>query len=112
MDICVRRAQQHQEKRSVCLVSGTDSAAFRAVHDDLPFFRTNAPSPHAATLLQEGFKDRQSVWHCYPSFARICSLSICRQIPLRVQTFKKICLKPTITACSLPVSQSKLHRNT
>jgi hypothetical protein len=40
------------------------------LHYDLPFGRTNAPSPNTATLFQQGFKDRQLMRrHSGPSFA-------------------------------------------
>jgi hypothetical protein len=66
MDVGVRSAQQHQEERSVGVVSGKGSAAFRALHDNLPFGCTNAPSPRAATFFQQYFKDRQLMRHCSP----------------------------------------------
>jgi hypothetical protein len=86
MDVGVRSAQQHQEERSVGVVSGKGSAAFRALHDDLPFGCTNAPFPRAATLFQQYFKDRQLMRHCDHSFGH---LVIRRSIPLQVQRFTR-----------------------
>jgi hypothetical protein len=63
MDVWVRSAQQHQEERSISFISGSGSAAFRALHNDLPLSCTNAPSPCTATLFQQYFKDRQLVRH-------------------------------------------------
>ena len=81
MDVGVGSAQQHQEERSVGVVSGKGSAAFRALHDDLPFGCTNAPFPRAATLFQQYFKDRQLMRHCDHSFGHPV---IRRSIPLQV----------------------------
>jgi hypothetical protein len=63
MDVWVRSAQQHQEERSISFISGSGSAAFRALHNDLPLSCPNAPSPCTAALFQQYFKDRQLVRH-------------------------------------------------
>ena len=104
MDICVRSAQQHQEKRPIGLVSGGGSAAFRALHDDLPFGRTNAPSPYAATLFQQGFKDRQDVV-AFQSFNLLMVIGL--QISLQVQTFKQNLGKTGDGGIDFPIPQSE-----
>ena len=59
----IRSAEQHQEERPISLVFGSGSAAFRTVHDDLPFGRAQAPPPYAAALFQEPFKNRKLIRH-------------------------------------------------
>jgi hypothetical protein len=59
----MRSAEQHQQERPISLVSGSGSAAFRPVHDDLPFGRAQAPPPYAAALFQEPFKNRKLIRH-------------------------------------------------
>jgi hypothetical protein len=67
--ICViRGAQQQQEERSICLVSGSGPAGFRADHNDAPFGRTYAPIPFTTTLVQQDLKDGKLIrWHSSPS---------------------------------------------
>jgi len=59
----IRSAEQHQEERPISLVFGSGSAAFRTVHDDLPFGRAQAPPPYPAALFQEPFKNRKLIRH-------------------------------------------------
>jgi hypothetical protein len=68
-DVRVRSAQQHLEERSISLVSSEGSAAFRALHNDLPFGRTNAPTPSTTALFQQDFEDRQLVRRHFGPFA-------------------------------------------
>jgi len=51
------RGQQQQKERPVGIVFGSGSAAFRTVHDDIPFGSADAPPPSSAALLQGQFKN-------------------------------------------------------
>ncbi len=60
----IRRPQQQLEECPVSPVFGSGSAAFRTLHDNLPFGRAHAPPPGPASLLQDHFKNRKLVRHC------------------------------------------------
>jgi hypothetical protein len=47
----IRRPQQQLEECPVSLVFGNGPAAFRTLHDNLPFGRAHAPPPDPASLL-------------------------------------------------------------
>jgi hypothetical protein len=53
----IRRGQQQLEECPVSFVFGGGSAAFRTLHDDLPFGCAHAPPPSSAALLYGEFKD-------------------------------------------------------
>ena len=57
-------AEQHQEERPISLVFGSGSTALRTEHNYLPFGGAQAPSPYAAALFQEQFKNREFIRHC------------------------------------------------
>jgi hypothetical protein len=57
-------AEQHQEERPISLVFGGGSTALRTEHNYLPFGGAQAPSPYAAALFQEQFKNREFIRHC------------------------------------------------
>jgi hypothetical protein len=61
----IRRAQQQQKERPVSLVFGSGPAAFRTLHDNLPFGRAHAPPPGPASLLQDRFENRKLIGHCH-----------------------------------------------
>jgi hypothetical protein len=69
----VRRPQQQQEECPVSPVFGGGPAAFRTLHDNLPFGRAHAPPPSPASLLQDHFKNRKLVGHCH-YFNRSCGV--------------------------------------
>jgi hypothetical protein len=59
-DRSTRCGQQQQEECPVSFVIGSRSAAFRALHDHVPFGCTDAPVPFSAAPLQVHFKDWKS----------------------------------------------------
>ena len=72
----IRRGEQQQEECPVSFVIGRGSATFRALHDHIPFGRTDAPLPFSTAHLQGYFKDwkltirhrkRDNVSHRIPS---------------------------------------------
>jgi hypothetical protein len=66
-----RRGQQQQEECPVSFVIGSRSAAFRALHDYVPFGCTDAPVPYSASPLQDHIKDWKSIIkHCCRSWCQ------------------------------------------
>jgi hypothetical protein len=59
----IRRGQQQEEERPVSFVFGSGSAAFRTLHDDIPFGCAHAPPPCSPAFLQELFKNLKLVRH-------------------------------------------------
>jgi hypothetical protein len=53
----IRRGQQQEEERPVSFVFGSGSAAFRTLHDDMPFGCADAPRQCSAALPQGQFKN-------------------------------------------------------
>ena len=87
----IRSAEQHQEECPISLVFGSGSAAFRTVHNDLPFRRAHAPPPYAAALFQERFKNRKLIRHCDRS---LVSLVLCRSSQVQgLQQVRQNCMK-------------------
>ena len=83
----IRRGQQKQEQCPVSLVFGGESAAFRTLHDNLPFGRAHAPPPGPASLLQDRFENRKLIGHCnrFNGSSRVPYL--CLSISSQVQRF-------------------------
>ncbi len=57
----VGRGQEQKEERPVSFVLGSGSAAFRTLHDDIPFGCANAPPPFPAAFPRYHFKNSKLI---------------------------------------------------
>ena len=84
----VRRCQQQKKDRSVSLVCGGRSSAFRAAHQDRPVGRRDLPPPRPATPAHGRVKDRKLIRPCHHP-APLMPQVICRLTLPEVQNLKE-----------------------